>query len=822
MRLLVLGSILSASLLLACSKNESGGGGTPDAGPGVGVGWPCESLRDCRTGLRCDSASKTCVPAGTVIQGGSCILSAECTNGNHCTQTGACAPAGAAPAGATCSSEADCAAGLLCAPAGLTGVCRTPGTGDIGRSCLETSECMAGLLCLRGQCNKGQLAAKSSLACSSVEELAAKIYFRVPRATDPTVAMDFYRLPFPNDIRLKGGKVDLTGHPTPGPTLFPFDLGERYLSAIAAEASGFGANQAMYLRFSRALDVENFPGDCAATLVDITPGSPTYGIAAGHTCSAGNAHASFVCGPFMVARPASVLRPGTTYAFLVRTSILDTLGKPFGPDEDFTAMLAAAPPAGAELAAAWPAYQPLRDYIAAGGATGADLAAALVFTVQRYEDPLAGAAAAVAATPPPTLEALVRCDDPGAVSPCDDGQPGAAHTRGCLAADTGHPAYTTFQGTMLLPGLQAGTPPFATPAEGGGIVYDAAGVAVVQRQERVCFSLTVPRGVAPAAGWPLLVYAHGTGGSYRSIVDLGLAADFAIGLLPAGLGSGVDGGATAAAVPMAVLGFDGILHGSRGGGSTKPVGELVYNFLNPQAARDNALQAAADLFALPRALPALAAAGLPLDGSRLLLYGHSQGGNAASLVAARLSPYGTIVMSGTGGTLLYTLLGKKQPVDVAAALPTLLGEAAAAVDAGHPLLNLMQMYFEPSDSVNFARRLFREPPTGMLPRHILHVYGTGDSFAVPLTQRSYALSARLKVAAPELDPYGLEVETNGPPFSNNEFFMPVGRLTAIQLQYAPAGAYDGHFVSTEHPAARAAIQQMLLTAARDGVPTVSP
>jgi hypothetical protein len=84
-----------------------------------------------------------------------------------------------------------------------------------------------------------------------------------------------------------------------------------------------------------------------------------------------------------------------------------------------------------------------------------------------------------------------------------------------------------------------------------------------------------------------------------------------------------------------VLSFDGVMHGSRSGGSTEPVGNLVYNFLNPVAARDNALQAAADLLAIPRSLTSFAELLIPLDGKRLSLYGHSQGGNGASLVAAR-------------------------------------------------------------------------------------------------------------------------------------------------------------------------------------------
>jgi hypothetical protein len=726
----------------------------------------------------------------------------------------------------------------MCAQTGLTGVCQAAGRTDLGLVCVQTADCLAGLLCVSGICTKAYLSPWAGASCSDVEEITPKIYFHVPRATDPVAtSADFYKLPFPNDIRLQNGKVSLAGHPRPGSRTLPFDLVDRYITAIEAESTGFSANPTMFLRLSKQFNVSAFPGDCGASLVDITPTSPNYTLVEGLTCGATNAGSRYVCGPYLWARTrlGSPLRPGTTYALLIKKTLTDLLGSPFGADDDFTAMLAATPPTDPALAAAYPAYLPLRNYIATGQIAAADLAAAVVFTVEKYQDPLAAIDAAIASAPPPAIEGWVRCA-PGVVSPCDDGKTGADHVRGCLAADSSSLNFDTYQGTMALPVFQQGTPPYLAPANatqpfGGGIAYDATtGVAVIQPPDppqKVCFALTVPKGVAPASGWPLVVYSHGTGGSYHSIIDLGLSEDFAIGQAPAGLGFGVDGGATAASatpVPMAVLGYEGILHGKRSGGSTTAVGELVYNFLNPVAARDNGLQAAADLLAIPRGLAGFAAQGIVLDGTKLSLYGHSQGGNAASLVAARQSRYGTIVMSGTGGTLIYTLLGKTQPVNIPAVLPYLLGEiGSSAVDATHPVLGLMQMYFERSDSVNFGRRLFHEPLPTMTPHHILHVYGTNDSYSVVPTQQAYALAAGFKVApVPAIDSFGLDPVNPLPPVSYNEFFGSSGKLTALEIQYQPGATYDGHFVSTQNPSARAAIQEMLVTAARDGIPTVSP
>jgi hypothetical protein len=137
----------------------------------------------------------------------------------------------------------------------------------------------------------------------------------------------------------------------------------------------------------------------------------------------------------------------------------------------------------------------------------------------------------------------------------------------------------------------------------------------------------------------------------------------------------------------------------------------------------------------------------------------------------------------------------------------------------------MQMYFDRSDSVNFGRRLFHEPLPTMTAHHILHVYGTLDSYSVVATQQAYALAAGFQFMAPAVEAFGPFPVVVDPPVSNNEFFGSYGKLTAVEIQYKPGPpgpTYDGHFVSTQNAGARAAIQEMLVTAARDGIPTVSP
>jgi predicted esterase len=426
---------------------------------------------------------------------------------------------------------------------------------------------------------------------------------------------------------------------------------------------------------------------------------------------------------------------------------------------------------------------------------------AAVFTTQMADAP-AALRAAVQAAPAPQVTELVACGE-GQASSCDD-----SRTATCAAVARDE-RFIEYRGRVTLPVFQAGTPPYEYA--GGDIRYQQ-GRPQLARTEGVCFTLTVPRGQSSAAGWPLVVYSHGTGGDHRNHVDAGLAGELAAG--------GMDGGA---AVPMATLGYDGVLHGSRKGSSVRSTEDLVYNVFNPAAARDNGLQAATDLFALVRALPGLSAAA-PLDAGRVGLYGHSQGGNAAAVAAGYEPAFGVVVLSGTGGGLTRSLLAKTKPVNVASLLPGLLGETGA-VDVGHPVLNLLQMYFDAADPLNHGRRIVIAPPEAATARHLLHVFGADDHYAPETTQRDFGAAAGLPVLDPvtteDGDGQAMRVVVLAPVRANLAFGPAVGAhmVTAVQAQYRPEG-YDGHFVSTKHPRARRAIQRMLGSFFRDGMPVV--
>ena len=198
-----------------------------------------------------------CALGHTIPAGSACVLNGECAAGNICAAVSLtqrkCVPGGKGTAGSTCQADTECADGLRCAIVGFGTQCSPEGSGDLKSACKTSTDCLGGLACLSGSCNVTipgvptfgfPTWAGETCEADSGPPIS---YFRVPRATGNK---DFYRLPFPNDIRTKNGHPDLTGHPTPGSELLGFDPVDRYLRAIEAENDGFGAYSTVFFRFN--------------------------------------------------------------------------------------------------------------------------------------------------------------------------------------------------------------------------------------------------------------------------------------------------------------------------------------------------------------------------------------------------------------------------------------------------------------------------------------------------------------------------------------------------------------------------------------------
>jgi hypothetical protein len=816
-RFVFVATFASGLAVVACGDN--GAVSEADAGPlGGGVGGPCTNSNNCRSGLTCNVGK--CGPCQCTPAGMACVISDECMKGSYCGANRTCSPAGSGTQHVSCKSDADCASGFRCDLVGLSAECQAEGTKDVGGACMTNADCLAGLACTGGSCMALPPVFDGGLAplgfppiwtgetCTDDPSPPTKAYFRVPRGSNDG---DFYRLPFPSDVRLMNGKISLANHPTPGSALLGYDVVKRWLDDLSANADGFSAYPTVLFRFNASVDLGGtFKSKGAFRYVDITqPATPTD---LGFGWSGTTGRNQYICDNWLGVRPqfGVPLKPGHTYAVMIMNVALDAHGKTIQSSPDFTALVGSSMPTDPALAAQWPKYQPLRDWAAGAGVPVSSILTASVFTVGHPTAIASKLPSAIAAAAAPTAASWIRCGD--APSPC----PQATGARGCDT--TADPSFDELHALVTLPIFQQGTEPYWTQAEGGAFVLASDGTPQVQRTEQVCMALTVPKGVPmPATGWPLVVYAHGTGGSFRSHVTEGVAHRLA----------SVDDGA-GGKVNIAVLGIDQVETGTRRG--TAPESQdspdnLFYNFANPLAARGNPLQGAADQISLVRFvtgfdLPAAQSpTGSEIKAGAVAFWGHSQGATEGAIAMPYTVGVTGAVLSGEGASLIDALLTKKNPVDIASVVPVVLEDPS--VDAFHPVLGLLQNAMDGDDPLNYAQTLVENPLATANQKHVFQPYGQGDTYAPPVTEQTFALAAQLgEVTAPA----GVTPDMFGPialtvPAGGNVTIQGTV-LTAVLRQYAPDSSYDGHFVAFKNTQGEADVDHFLADALKGGVPKV--
>ena len=368
--------------------------------------------------------------------------------------------------------------------------------------------------------------------------------------------------------------------------------------------------------------------------------------------------------------------------------------------------------------------------------------------------------------------------------------------------------YTLWTGTYAAPNFQTGDPPYL--AGGGEILIGDDNVAVVQRTESMRFALTVPTGAKPASGWPICVYQHGTGGDWESFVDDGTAGRLA-------------------AQGIAVISTDQVLHGPRDPSGTDP-GVAFFDFQNPLAGRDNALQGAADAWSQMRLAFGLAfddghGGTVTVDPARLSLFGHSQGGLTGPPFIAVEPALTGAVLSGTGGILYLSAL-YKAAADRFRSARRGRWRVIRRWTRTTPSLALLQMWIERADGANYARFMVREPQlapdgvTQLAPRNIFQTEGFIDTYAPNPVIEAFAtaIGGDLVMLPAEKAVTGITlrggtVETA--PITNN-----VNGVTAVLAQYDQAPNSDGHFVVFDIPTAQKQSSEFLGTLAATGQATV--
>ncbi|HEX5061099.1 MAG TPA: hypothetical protein VFV99_17155 [Kofleriaceae bacterium] len=608
-------------------------------------------------------------------------------------------------------------------------------------------------------------------------------YFAVPGSTKGD---DFYALPYPNDFwRHDDGTLDLSQFPTNSVIATTVrDLAEQKLD-------GFGMSAALFARFSGPLDPLSLPSPAESMkegasvyLIDVDPDSPNRGtrypiVATFHP------EGTQTMGPNRLAvrpYPGFPLADGTTYALVLTNRMHSADGGDVNAQSDWSAVNGNGS-ASAPIMKARAVYAPLLDWLDdAGDDERGDVVAAAVFTTQHAVNIIPAIRKGLFATPAPVA-------------------------RDIMVPQMGS-AYGLFIGNYDAPNFQTGDAPYITT--GGEIVIGADGAAIVQRMESMRFQLSVPSIPVPPNGLPICIYQHGTGGDWTSFVEDGTAERLA-------------------AEGIAVISTDQVLHGPRNPDGTSP--EIAFfNFNNPPAARDNPLQGAADAWSQMRLALGMSfddGSGtnrtIKFDPNRVFFFGHSQGGLTGPGFVAFEPTLKGAVLSGTGGVFYESLLNKTEPVNFPDLIETLIRDNP--VDEDNPTLALAQMFFERSDTINYAPFMARIPQTApdgtpLAPRNIFHTEGFTDHYSPNAAIEAFAtaLGGDLVMTADtkELEGVTLRGRSIVPaPIKGN-----LDGATVVTAQYNQAGSSDGHFVVFDVGAARTQSSKFLGTLAATGQATV--
>ncbi len=630
-------------------------------------------------------------------------------------------------------------------------------------------------------------------ACSSSTNVHG--VFIAPVSLDQLTEDHFFDHPFPSDIRRDpDGKVHLGDMLNPTLNL----IVQQYEDSTKGLLDGFSPAAAAYFLFDGDLDASTFPqsppdallATSSIQLIDVDPASPEHGQRKLVEWYFRNSEGGMYWMPHTLAiAPAHgyPLRPKTRYALVATRALRSFDGGMVFPSRDLLEVLDLLP-VESHAQATHDAFAPAVTEVVNAGVAKDQIVQLTVFT-----------------TNDPTAELFQVVDSEKKNFPAPTIDPESWKFYGTT---TSADIYEGIYGPA--PNYQAGVIPFKNPGDGGGFVFDANGDVVLQSTFDMRFSLVVPRAKncpMPANGYPLALYAHGTGGSYESVF-----------LETGGFGT------TLPLQCVATMGVDQIFHGARPGAPPandpnyeNDVDLLFFNLVNPVAARTNGRQGAVDvvqqarLFSESHAkVPAFISrtgADITFDASKLMFVGHSQGGVNGPLFLASDDQTRGGVLSGTGAMITIALLEKTKPTpSVAGAVRTLLGLNNSAYDDElnlfHPIINLAQTIVDTTDPLHYMGYIINNP------RHGVHksIYqtegvnpdGTGDSYAPPhgIEIASVALGVPRElpgeIVIPQ-DAWGGIMDITIPPegLAGN---LANGLASGVLGQFPPAPGSDGHFV----------------------------
>lgn len=656
-----------------------------------------------------------------------------------------------------------------------------------------------------------------------VETPATEVIYEVDELSE----RPFFELPFPNNLRLRAdGGVDYESLKKQTMVLLHpfFDL------TASNRMKGFSTIAPVYFRFSDVIDPTTLPADEAASvaddaallLINIDPASSSYENRIPYRWKySERGEGKYIGTNYLAIAPLAgfALRPDTTYGVLISKSLKDAAGNSLQRSHNLSLMLAESAP-DENAAKAYETHQPLRDYLKSHPQF--DAQGATLFTTGNPRVVMPKLRQVVIAQPVPQLRDMTETYAEG--------------------------KYCQIKGYYDAPNFQQGAPPYLAPGQGGDIVFDENSLPVIQRLESIRFHLTIPDGPMPAEGWPILLYAHGTGGSYLSYTSTGFHKLLA---------TKSDDGSNAPR--FAMVGIDQVFHGHR-----KPEGNVSifqwFNSLNPVEAISTMLQGGVDNVSLLRAMKSLKLESgvdsalqshceFKVDSSRVYYMGHSQGAFTGAPFLNVSPEIKGAVFSGARGHLSLGFVDRVRGASMKEIIELAFQERT---DVFHPLLAVLQHALDPADPLNYAREIIRGSNDEKPPTHFFLVGGINDSYAPMAGIEALAIGLGTPLVhssgeapGPALEFAGLAQGTL--PATNNTRSEQNRSVTSGLLLYqssqndtscvtdedcADQGKYyvcgrelrctrDGHFAMFTRTELKAQITSFLVSHAQEGTPTIS-
>jgi len=659
---------------------------------------------------------------------------------------------------------------------------------DVAAPCTRNLDCPPATLCASdGSCEPA--------AAPPLPEAGARPVMNFEAAISGAA---FFDAPYPSDLRRDAdGTVRLAGLPNTDPaTAVDIFLG---LVETAEQLPGFSQIPVVWFRLDAAPQAFAWedtllaqPPGLPAHIVNIDPVSVGYGETvpvALQTIPADDYIPANVLG--VSPRAGVVLRPNTRYAVMLDNLLQTADGVPVGPDPITWALVHGAvpqDPRGDELAEL---YRPLLDVLPQVGLEPGEIVASTVFTTGDAPADLSAMGDRVRDAHDATFSNLRVDPDNGAT----------------------HPLFCEILADATLPQFQVGTPPFDAD---GLFVLDEQGTPVRQRDETFPVVITLPLQPMPAAGYPLVMYFHGSGGTHDQVVSRSLEPAEGVGPVDQG--------------PAHILAFRELA----AFGSAHPVSpdrvpgasSIAYlNFNNLKMFRDLFRQGVFEQRLLLDALLALEITpdvvadcqGLSLaDGqtsyrfnaAEVLAMGQSMGGQYTNLVGATEPRIRAVVPTGAGGYWSFFIFQATLLDNIPSLLQLLLG-SDQTLSYMHPVFSVLQQAWEPVEPMVYMPRLALWPIDGHPVRPVYEPVAPGDSFFATIIYDAMALAYGHPQAGDEVWPTTQQalalVDRDGLqalPVTDNAVSLDGTAYTGAVVQHEPDGFSDPHNIFVQLEAVR--------------------